>query len=109
MMKAALTALALGAGVLFASPHTASAAPLGLHGATAPADSAVEKAHSHRHGHYRYKYRYRHRHWDDGHRYYRPYRHHHWRRHYHAGPHFGFSFGPAWGYGHPHFHYRRWH
>lgn len=101
MMRATLTALALGAGVMLVSPP-ASAAPLGLQGATTPSGGTVEKAHGRRHGHY-----YRHRHWHHRHHAYRPYRHHHWRRHYHAGPYFGFSFGPSWGYGHrPH--YYRW-
>jgi hypothetical protein len=104
MMKATLTALALGAGVFLVSPHHASAAPLAPQGVTAPADGIVEKTHGRRHGHY-----YRHRHWHHGHHAYRPYRHHHWRRHYQAGPYFGFSFGPSWGYGHRHYHHRRWH
>jgi hypothetical protein len=106
MMKAVLTALALGAGVFLVSPQTASAAPLGLQRAAAPADSAVEKVHGRRHWHH-----HRHRHWNHGHHSYRyrHHRHHHWRRHYQAGPYFGFSFGPAWGYGHRHYHHRRWH
>jgi len=111
MMRAALTALVLGTGVFLAAPQEASAAPLGPQAITTPSERAAEKAHDRR-------YYYRHRHWDHGHHYryrkwhhrhgyYRPYRHHHWRRHDHFGPHFGFSIGPSWGYGHHY--YRRWH